>query len=171
MFKSLIDYPFSVTFFVFAILLFWATYFLKPYAHDTVEQYENTSGVVEIAKIESFVSERSKKIYYELAIYLKDGKRFFVRRPARDILEDYLAKTRPESSLHIYHLPAESSVQNFRIVHAEGDNGSIVDIDETLEYQGGINKVFRLLGFLFLGLFVPAYFFEYRRNRSSRQES
>ena len=113
------------------------------YPFEDVRQYPTAQGIVADMRIEEFHGWRTQ--YFEFAIYLQDGRRFFTRRPDRGDVWATLGRVNIDSTVVIAHLGEQERGRGHRIVNFVEDGEVIYSFEETLEKQSHLDRYVRLM--------------------------
>ena len=150
----------AITLFFVGLVLVLFNYSFSLYPEDSLSGYPRASGVVERKRIEEFRSERtrwwkSRVTYYESAIYLENGTRFFVRAPTRSVADSALSGVRGGMPVDIWHLPDSEDERGFRIVNLESNGAAVLSIGTLLDAQDEKRQLLNLTSaFFFVAAFV-----------------
>lgn len=144
-------YRISILFIAVAVVLFYFVYFVRLFQYENHEEYKKTSGVIAEIKIESYVGRRGEE-YYERAIYLSNGTRFFNRSPnINDLIHKYKGLFHNEN-VDIFHLEKAEENGGYKVAHLLKGGKVIVDLKDQIGEQNDKKHFLKIMAICFLGI-------------------
>ncbi len=142
-------------FFALLVIIGIAQITLWPvYPSQNLADYPYINGTVKSASIEKYMSHSIRHPdtpYYEFAIYLDSGERFFLRNPHEDALLKYWYRVISGNNIEINYLKKTENSRGHRIVNLISSDQTVYTINEALLDQEEKSK--------FMSYFVAAALF------------
>ena len=102
------------------------------YPSDQLDRYPTTQGVVSELRVENFNGRRGSD-YFEYAIYLEKGRRFFLRQPSENEFHQSIYAVRRGMPIVVSHLSDEEDGRGHRIVNITSESLTLYSLDTALD--------------------------------------
>ena len=120
------------------------------FPYEDLQRYPTADGIVADMRIEEFHGWRTR--YFEFAIYLQDGRRFFTRRPDRGEAWATLGAVNKGSTITLSFVDDPPSRRGQRIVNLIENGETVYSFEQELEEQAEIDAFVRRVMQVVVGL-------------------